>query len=108
MRTATPSAPPSRLTFMPHGIARQCRRIVKMEWRIARAMRGIACTPAQRLAVLNLFCRARADALENRATPPSLRMFVLGVQPTFACDGAIAVPYAGMWVCVERDGYTHT
>ena len=30
------------------------------------------------------------------------------VRPTFGCDGAIALPWAGMWLCIERDGYCHT
>ena len=30
------------------------------------------------------------------------------VQPTFGCDGAIAVPWCGMWLCIEKDGYCHT
>lgn len=29
-------------------------------------------------------------------------------QPTFGCDDAIAVPWAGMWLCIETDGYTHS
>lgn len=38
----------------------------------------------------------------------SYREWRKGVQPTFGCDGAVAVAWAGMWVCVERDGYAHT
>jgi hypothetical protein len=30
------------------------------------------------------------------------------VQGTFAMDGAIVVPYCGMLVAIERDGYSHT
>ena len=29
------------------------------------------------------------------------------VQPTIGCDNAIAVPWCGMWLCIETDGYTH-
>lgn len=29
-------------------------------------------------------------------------------QPTFGMDGAIAQPWAGMWLAIERDGYTHS
>lgn len=29
-------------------------------------------------------------------------------QPTFGCDGAIVLPWQGMWLCIERDGYTHS
>ncbi|MAH45958.1 hypothetical protein CMI37_09005 [Candidatus Pacearchaeota archaeon] len=28
--------------------------------------------------------------------------------PTIGCDGAIAVPWCGMWLCIETDGYCHT
>lgn len=30
------------------------------------------------------------------------------LQPTFGCDGAVALPWCGMWLCIERDGYTHS
>lgn len=30
------------------------------------------------------------------------------VQPTLGCDGAVVVPWEGMWLCIERDGYTHS
>lgn len=39
---------------------------------------------------------------------PSYRAFRRRVQPTFGCDGAVAVPFVGMWLCVERDGYVHS
>lgn len=29
-------------------------------------------------------------------------------QPTIGCDGAVILPWAGMWLCIERDGYTHS
>jgi hypothetical protein len=28
--------------------------------------------------------------------------------PVFAGDGAIALPWCGMWLCIEADGYTHS
>jgi RecG-like helicase len=30
------------------------------------------------------------------------------VQGTVGCDGAVALPIWGMWLCIERDGYTHS
>lgn len=30
------------------------------------------------------------------------------VRPTIGMDGAVVVPWAGMWLAIERDGYTHT
>lgn len=45
----------------------------------------------------------------DRSVPTvSYRTFRRTVQPTFGCDGAIVVPWCGMWVCIERDGYGHT
>lgn len=29
-------------------------------------------------------------------------------QGTIGCDGAITIPWCGMWLCIERDGYTHS
>ncbi len=39
---------------------------------------------------------------------PSYRDFRRQVQSTYAMDGAIVVPYCGMYVAIERDGYSHT
>lgn len=30
------------------------------------------------------------------------------VQGTFGMDGAVVVPWQGMWLCIETDGYTHS
>ncbi len=30
------------------------------------------------------------------------------VQPTIGCDGAALVPWCGMWLGIETDGYTHS
>lgn len=38
----------------------------------------------------------------------SYKQFRKTVCPTFGCDGAVTVPWAGMWLCIERDGYTHS
>ena len=45
---------------------------------------------------------------ERPALPPTYRQFRATVQPTFGCDGAVAVQWCGMWVCIERDGYAHS
>lgn len=34
--------------------------------------------------------------------------FARAAQLTFGCDGAIAVKWCGMWLCIERDGYCHS
>lgn len=38
----------------------------------------------------------------------SYRSFRERAVPVFAGDGAIAVPWCGMWLCIETDGYTHS
>jgi hypothetical protein len=34
--------------------------------------------------------------------------FRRGVLPTWGCDNAVIVKWCGMWLCIERDGYTHS
>lgn len=29
-------------------------------------------------------------------------------QPTIGCGGAIALPWCGMWLCIETDGTYHS
>jgi hypothetical protein len=38
----------------------------------------------------------------------SYRALRLRVLPTIACDDAVALPIWGMWLCIEKDGYTHS
>lgn len=38
----------------------------------------------------------------------SYKQFRKTVQPTIGCNGAVTVPWCGMWLCIERDGYTHS
>lgn len=40
--------------------------------------------------------------------PITYRQFRRGVQPTFGMDGAIVIQWAGMWLVIETDGYTHS
>lgn len=62
-------------------------------------------TRAQRVAIKQIHGRARAA---DTPTTDTYRQFRARVQPTFGCDDAVAVPAFGMWLCVERDGYTHS
>lgn len=62
-------------------------------------------TRAQRVAIHKIHGRARQA---DTPTPLAYLAFRRQVQPTFGCDGAVAVPAFGMWLCVERDGYTHS
>ena len=38
----------------------------------------------------------------------SFRDFRRTVQPTFGMDGAVVVHWCGMWLAIEKDGYTHS
>lgn len=40
--------------------------------------------------------------------PIPYRAFRKLAQPAFTNDGAIAIPWCGMWLCIEADGYTHS
>jgi hypothetical protein len=61
---------------------------------------------------LMLMSVAQVIALHNKWQETnqtlSFREFMLGVKPTFGMDNAVTVPWCGMWLCVERDGYVHT
>lgn len=59
-------------------------------------------TKAQRNAIWR--CWMRMD----EARRPSYRALRKAAQPTFCMDGAIVLPWCGMWLCIERDGYTHS
>lgn len=62
-------------------------------------------TRAQRLALRAIFNRAPQH---TGGAPMTYRQFRASVQPTFGMDGAVVVPWARMWLCIERDGYTHS
>lgn len=36
------------------------------------------------------------------------RQFRATIQPTFGMDGAVILPWCGMWLAIEQDGYTHS
>jgi len=63
-------------------------------------------TRLQREALRRIYLRIeQTDAYAGILT---YRQFRRTVQPTFGCDGAVTVPFASMWLCIERDGYTHS
>jgi hypothetical protein len=68
-------------------------------------------TKQQRQAIKRVFDRGPiyttkiAEAFDQ---PLSYRRFRSLAQPTFGCDGAVILPWAGMWLCIERDGYCHS
>ena len=68
-------------------------------------------TKPQRNAILRSF--SRNDPLpthptNKRAWLKRYKAFRKSVGPTYGMDGAVVVPWAGMWLCIEQDGYTHT
>ena len=71
----------------------------------------IATTRAQRVAIKRVFDRAPIYATpvaEAMKQPISYRRFRMSVAGTIAMDGAVVLNWAGMWLCIERDGYTHS
>jgi len=48
------------------------------------------------------------DGMVHNYGPISYREFRKRAQPTFGCDNAIVIDWCGMWLCIERDGYTHS
>lgn len=55
-------------------------------------------TKAQQQAIARIANRMNINYREARRT----------VQPTFGMDGAVVMPFAGMWLAIETDGYTHS
>jgi hypothetical protein len=42
---------------------------------------------------------------DNNKTWPQ---FAEGVSPTYGMDGAVTIQWCGMWLAIEKDGYTHS
>jgi purine nucleoside permease len=59
-------------------------------------------TLEQMEALRKVYAREAAD------NPPTFEQFLATVAPTFGLDGAVTVPWCGMWLLVETDGYTHS
>lgn len=55
-------------------------------------------TKAQRVAIAKYAGRMELPYRAVRMT----------ISPTFGCDGAVVLPYYGMFICIERDGYAHS
>jgi hypothetical protein len=71
---------------------------------------------AQRQAVKRVYDRGFTYGRNNQAghvagnstAPNTYRQFRATVQPIFCGDGAVALPWCGMWLAIERDGLTHS
>jgi hypothetical protein len=55
---------------------------------------------AQRKALFKIWSRNSQDL--------TYRQFRKTVQPYFGGDPCVLVPWAGMWLGIEADGYTHS
>lgn len=66
-------------------------------------------TRAQRCSLYKVWLRTveagKAEIHKSGTFVPSYRMFRRRVQPGWDC---VMVPFAGMWLGIERDGYTHS
>jgi hypothetical protein len=68
-------------------------------------------TRPQREALKRVYDRAPVYATREDATkrsPLTYRQFRKQAQPTFGMDDAIVIRWAGMWLAIETDGYTHS
>lgn len=67
-------------------------------------------TREQRKAIAQIFNRAKLFEQDDTGGYYEVRyrQFRKKAQPTFGCDGAVALPWCGMWLVVERDGYVHS
>jgi hypothetical protein len=68
-------------------------------------------TPEQRAAIRKVFERApiydtKEDAFAGKAV--SFEEFISQAQPELGGYGAVILPWAGMFLCIEKDGYTHS
>lgn len=75
-------------------------------------------TPQQEVALLRVYERGTLWAKDRTQTtmdsaygvgdPLTFEEFKKFAQPTFGMDGAITIHWAGMWLVIEKDGYTHS
>jgi hypothetical protein len=48
------------------------------------------------------------DSAYGVGKPLTYKEFRKKVSGTFGMDGAVIVPWCGMWLAIERDGYVHS
>lgn len=65
-------------------------------------------TREQKRALLSVYRRSISGVAESSIAVGSFQALVARAQHTIGCDGAIAVPFASMWLLIETDGYTHS
>lgn len=66
-------------------------------------------TRAQQSSLYAVYLRTCSYGPSGLEDPnPKYPEFLEGVQHTVALDGAIVVPFASMFLLIEKDGYTHS
>ena len=69
-------------------------------------------TKPQRHALLLVYRRTVSETRQTMSQAEYMRFtyraFRRTVQPTIGCDGCVMVRFAGMWLGIEQDGYTHS
>ncbi len=65
-------------------------------------------TRQQREALKRIFDRGQRSENKGQAWQGTYREFRRTVQPYFGGDGCVMVPWCGMWLGIETDGYTHS
>lgn len=70
-------------------------------------------TRLQRQAIKSLWLRDTDTKLQRNRRGETVtlypyRYYRRSAKPTFGMDGAIVVPIWSMFLCIERDGYTHS
>lgn len=79
----------------------------------------IKTTKEQRKALLAKFKESRVHSVRcvsngldftkyEETSYNNYRSFRKMAKGTFGCDGAITVYWCNMWLCIEKDGYTHS
>lgn len=61
--------------------------------------------PTQMYGLILVYMR---EMNSNSEYQESLSDFISRAQHTIGCDGAIVIKHAGMFLLVEKDGYTHS
>ena len=69
----------------------------------------------QQLALYSVYRRTLISTLQLCGVCESIEQeelsfpkFLSNVRHTIGCDGAVCTPFAGMFLLVEKDGYTHS
>jgi hypothetical protein len=86
--------------------------VLTVAGRIPQETAMVKTTKAQRKALERIYRRivneTRSSMTAEQYRAFTYRAFRRTVQPTFGCDDCIMVQFVGMWLGIERDGYTHS